>query len=171
MAQRIIQITGEMNYEALASFAESFRELDAKSGTITVSLTSGGGAVDVGLAMYDLIRTSKNPVITLGMGEVASMAVLVLQAGDWRLVTEGSGLMVHDGSIHLETSTLKAKSMMDQTMRLHRQYCLLIAKRTGLSEKTVTDMASQEFFMTSHKAYEYGLVDDILLHKAIRKVR
>ncbi|KKK96567.1 hypothetical protein LCGC14_2661490, partial [marine sediment metagenome] len=68
--------------------------VDDPSRPIYLLINSPGGSIETGLVLYDLIRMSKAPVITVGMG-CASMATLILAAGSERLIFPHSKLALH----------------------------------------------------------------------------
>jgi ATP-dependent protease ClpP protease subunit len=64
---------------------------------ITIWLNSQGGDFYQALAMYDAIRSCTSRVRIIGTGEISSCAVLILQAGDERLLSSNSSVLVHKG--------------------------------------------------------------------------
>ncbi len=172
MVPRTLSLVGELNAEVFAGFLEAFQRADAKkAGPITVYVSSGGGSVDIGNSIYELLRTSQNQVITVGLGDVSSMAVLVLMAGDHRIMTEGTSLLIHDGSVNVEGSMLKMKAFMDENIRQHRLYCHKIAERSGLPPDYLLERGEKEFYLTAAQALTMGLVDEIRRYRKFAPIQ
>lgn len=166
---RVIPLIGDFDEELFSNFLEAFHEADSKRGDIVINIHSGGGSVDVGIALHDVIRTSHNKVITVGLGAVSSMAVLVLAAGDYRLVTEGTTLLIHDGTVNLKNSLLKAKDHLQEQIRLHNWYADRLAERSRLSAaEWRAKMEASEWFLDANGAVGTGLVDEIIPYRTIK---
>ena len=69
---------------------------------IEVVISSPGGSLYDALAIYDVIRQLDVPVTTKAYGRAMSAATLVLIAGDKRIITPYTQIMVHPGSGNLE---------------------------------------------------------------------
>lgn len=94
---RTIYIAGEMEEECGAWFQKVLRFLErAGSDPVTVWINSPGGDVTSEFAIHDAIRSSSCEVVTVGAGEVASAAGLVLACGHRRYVTESTVFMAHE---------------------------------------------------------------------------
>jgi ATP-dependent Clp protease protease subunit len=161
MGTKILSIVGELDETGLKEFLEAFTKADASPGTVTVRIHSAGGSVQCGTAIYELLRTSRNPIVTIGIGEIASMAVLILMAGDVRVLTEGSTLLLHDGSVDVSNSLLKAKQVMQENIRAHEWYCEQIADRCDLPVDEILGYAAEESYLTAERALSLGLIDEV----------
>lgn len=166
-----LNLIGDIDEEAFGNFAEAFQEADRTPGPIALLVSSDGGSVDVGTAMYELIRTSQNQVVTIGVGCVASMAVLVLLAGDHRVLTEGSSLLLHDGTIRMNASLVKARDVMAENLRQHDWYIQQVALRTKQDPKFWTRICSKESFFTAEEALKLNLVDEIKRYRPLKKIK
>ncbi len=163
MRAKSIYIVGELDHEALNRFLEAFprAEADPEPGPIFVYIMSEGGDVDIGLAMYELLRTATNPIITIGIGGVSSMAVLLLMAGDHRVMTQSSNLLIHDGTVAAQGTLYAAKAHMEQNYKMHSWYCQQIADRSGTPTEKIAEMAAKETFVDANEALQLGLIDEI----------
>ncbi len=161
MRPKSIFIVGELNQDSLAKFLEAFYKADNKPGPIIIYIFSDGGEVDVGMAIYELMRTSANPIITYGIGAVSSMAVLLLMGGDHRILTQNSNLLIHDGSVVLQGNLTSAISHMEQNVKMHHWYCQQIAERSGITIEKALELAGRESFLTADEALALNLVDEV----------
>lgn len=132
---------------------------------ILVDFNSPGGSVLDGLAWWDNLRrlSGKGHYVTTRVaGVAASMAGILLQAGDSRIIGPKSWLHLHEVS----SGTIgKASEMMDEAelaKRLTRQACDIYAERSNLTSDQVWElMYRKEVWLTSEQALEYGFVDFI----------
>lgn len=136
---------------------------------VTINISSPGGSVTDGLALYDTImrlRRQGHPVTTRGMGLVASMAGVILQAGDERIMDERAKLLIHEGSQTFgKGSTLTAGEMEDAQFfsKLLREDILNIyAGRSNLSKAQIKNRWSRrDWILTAEEALKYGFVDRV----------
>ena len=78
---RQIILSGEINKELAEKIARQLLILEADSDEpIRLFIDSPGGDADAGYAIFDMIRFINAPVITIGMGLIASAASIVLLA-------------------------------------------------------------------------------------------
>jgi ATP-dependent Clp protease protease subunit len=163
---RQIFFCGEIDPIKAMEFAYVFRSLDASDGNIRIIISSEGGSIADGYIMYDTIMASRNKVITEAYGILYSMAVMVFQAGDKRLLAPQCEVMIHDVLIALdgEVST-KEVSRLNKDMRgSNKRYQQLLAKHTKMPLKRINKLCKKESFFTAEKAVELGLADDLFLH-------
>lgn len=99
MDSKTIDLSGDISEDLAVQTIKSLRILDRMSPErpITITINSGGGSVDQGLAIYDEIRRCKSQVHTEVVGTAYSMAAWILQAGDIRRATRHSSIMIHQG--------------------------------------------------------------------------
>jgi ATP-dependent Clp protease protease subunit len=83
LKERIILITGEITDETAALISSELIYLNAISPSekITIYINSPGGSVSAGLAIYDIMKTIKSPIETIGFGLCASMGAFLLSSG------------------------------------------------------------------------------------------
>lgn len=95
--KRVLRIIGEINFDALQTFAEELAALEAKSDSpIIIELCSEGGDAYAGIAFYTLITQTKSPTIVKAFGCVMSAATIILAAGGTRIMHKDCWFMVHD---------------------------------------------------------------------------
>jgi ATP-dependent Clp endopeptidase proteolytic subunit ClpP len=136
---------------------------------ITVNINSPGGEVTVGLAIYDtLMRMRRNghTITTHGQGLVASMASVLLQAGDERVMDERAKLMIHEGSIHTSGESRMSRGDredMEQFMAmLDKDLVTILAERSTLSERQLRNRwKRKDWWLTAEEALKLGFVDRV----------
>lgn len=70
-----------------------------KGDTLAIRICSPGGFTDSGYAIIDAIRSSDARVVTIGTGDIGSVATDILVAGDWRIATPLCIAMTHRPSV------------------------------------------------------------------------
>lgn len=160
---RVLVFAGEVDVDNVAAFLREFTEVDASDGPIEVRIHSTGGDSYGGAGLYDLLRSARNEVTTIGFGEVASAAFLFFQGGDIRIAAPNCTFLVHPTtSDPIEGQSKMVRAHADETERIHRRYCELVAKRSGIPVETVQEMYAEETFLTSEEILKWGLADAIL---------
>ena len=165
---RTIEIFGEIDEEMATKVIRNLHILDnTKEGTVTIKLMSEGGCVTSGLAIYDAIRAMKNYVRVICYGNVESMATVVLQAGDERLMTPDSYLMIHEG--HQETKVHpKNKKRWDDFIEILDKRCLDIylekikQKKPRFTRKKLQDLLVFDTILQPKQVIELGLADKLI---------
>src|ERR1700694_4628799 len=133
--------------------------------TITIRISSPGGSVIDGLALYDFIggiKASGIPVRVVVLGIAASMAGVLLQAGDVRIVGPKARFLVHEirgGSIgklsDLEDETKLYKALNDQLYDL-------LAARSKMTRKEIELKAKRrDWWMDAKTVLDLGFCDEI----------
>lgn len=132
---------------------------------ITLIINSPGGSVHSAFHLIDVIKSSKIPVHTVGMGLVASCGVLTLMAGakGHRKITSNTSVMSHtyswgsNGKEHELYAIQKEFEMSSKRMLDHYKKC------TGKSEKYIRKhlLSPQDEWLTPEECVEYGIVDTV----------
>ena len=127
-------------------------------------VNSPGGGVYAGLAIYDTIQHMRAPVSTFAVGIAASMAAVLVAAGEKgkRGALPNSRIMIHQPSGGSQGTAadieIAAKEILYTRMRLNE----ILAKHTGQSLEQVQDDVDRDRFMSPEEAVEYGLIDRVL---------
>jgi ATP-dependent protease ClpP protease subunit len=129
---------------------------------ITVFLNSCGGDLFSSLLFIDVIKTSKTPVRTVGMGLVASAAYYIYINGHERLAFENTVFLQHDGTIQIADSTSKVKDFMAFNDYTEERIKNMILKCTKISSDFFDKTFEKEYYFFADKGKELGVVDKIL---------
>lgn len=131
-------------------------------GPIEFWINCPGGYISSMWAIHDLMRTASNPIITVGLGDVASAAVLLLAAGTGtRYVTANTQLMHHQPehdrpSNETELQDYAAQSAKDEERRLRA-----LAKYTKRPYRWWKSQAGREFYAVGQEIIDLGLADEL----------
>lgn len=131
----------------------------------TIELSSPGGNVVAGFALIDYIREIRQrgfEVNTVGLGLVASMAAVVLQAGEKRILGKNSYLMIHELQSEFEGSLAEFQDQSKVLSRLNDRNYEILAERSNLSVATIRRRAKKmDWWLDAEEALKSGFVDEI----------
>ena len=165
LEDRIIFLTGEINDQVANTVVAQLIYLEAKNPDKEISLyiNSPGGSVSAGLAIYDTMQYIKCPVSTICVGLAASMAAVLLLAGEKgkRFCLTNSEVMIHQplGGMQGQASDIKIHA--DHIIKTRERLNKIIAKHTGKSLEEIEKDTDRDNFLTSKQALEYGIIDKI----------
>ena len=131
---------------------------------IQIYINSPGGSVYAGLGIYDTMQFIKPDVATICTGMAASMAAILLCAGE-----EGkrSGLLHSRVMIHQPMSGTQGQASdieiaAKEILKIKEELYKIIAAHSGQTIKKVNEDSDRDFWMTAQEAKEYGMIDEIL---------
>lgn len=161
---RRLYLMGEVTDEMAARFIISLDVLNQRKGQIVVVICSPGGSVPAGFAMFDAMRLSPNEIVTLGTGEVHSIATLIMQGGKTRLLTPHTRMMVHNISVGLDTvlNNDQLHVTTKEISALSQMYAETMAGATKQTVEAIRHMCRKETYMSAMEAVEGGFVDGII---------
>jgi ATP-dependent Clp protease protease subunit len=132
---------------------------------IQLYVNSPGGSITAGLAIYDPMQYVKNDVTTICIGQAASMAAMLLAAGEpkKRLALPNSRILIHQpgrGGPSGQATDIDIHAR--EILRMREITNQLMAKHTGQKLEKVEKDVERDFIMNSQQAKEYGIIDDII---------
>ena len=132
---------------------------------ISVYINSPGGSITAGLAIYDTMRFIRPDVVTICMGQAASMAAILLAAGTKgkRFSLPHSRIVIHQPSVEgIEGQATDVKIYAEELLRTRNLLSRILADLTGQSfDKTDRDV-ERDFILSPTQAVDYGLIDSVL---------
>lgn len=167
----IIAIGGEVNGEMAKYVRESTLRLRAKgSPPIELHISSNGGGVDAGLAIYDLLIHYPGEITGIVYGYAKSMAAIILQACAHRWAAEHSQILIHHISrteISLDTlrDPQKTTEAREDLEKKQSQLYRILTERTRRSLEEIKAECSKDREMTPEEAKEFRLIDEIFYGK------
>lgn len=161
---RTIYLVGEVMDEMALRFLIPFAIMDEQKGPIQIILCSGGGDESAGYAIYDAIRLAKNRVSISGYGAVQSIAALIFQAAETRLLSPHCRFMIHNGTVDLvpDTQADAVVAIGKETERNNNTYHRLLAKRSGQTIPRVREMCRDEEYFSAKEAVSFGFADGVI---------
>jgi len=132
---------------------------------IQLYINSPGGSITAGMAIYDTMQYVRNDVTTICIGQAASMAALLLSAGEpkKRLALPNSRILIHQPSMGgLSGQATDIDIHAREILRMREITNQLLAKHSGQKLDKVEKDVERDFIMNSQQAKEYGIIDDII---------
>lgn len=161
--RRTIYLVGDVDSAMVGRFMASFHHLDRTEGPIEVRLCTAGGNGEEALAIYDAVRSSNNDVLVVGTGRVNSAGVVILQAGDLRLLTPNTTFMVHDSSIKLGRSSVsQIGSCLSGLRMVDGMFNKILAERSGHTLMEIERLSKEETFLSAEDAVKWNFADNVL---------
>jgi ATP-dependent Clp protease, protease subunit len=138
---------------------------DRKYSNLTIIFSSYGGDLYSSFALIDMMRGSRIPIHTVGLGIIASAALMAFIAGEkgYRTITPNTSILSHQwsaGTYGKEHELVASQKQFDlTTRRMINHY----RKTSKLPEKVIREklLPAQDVWLTAEEALEYNLADNI----------
>jgi len=144
-----------------------FLESEDPDKDIQLYINSPGGVVTAGLAVYDTMRYVRCPVSTICIGQAASMAAVLLGAGEkgQRYGLPHSRVLLHQplGGARGQATDIEIQAR--EIRHLKEVIVDILVKSTGQSRDDIIRDIDRDFYMSVEQAKEYGLIDEVFESK------
>ncbi|MEN6508844.1 MAG: ATP-dependent Clp endopeptidase proteolytic subunit ClpP [Smithella sp.] len=132
-------------------------------------LNSPGGHVSSGMAIYDTMQYIKPPISTVCMGQAASMAAILLAAGEKgkRFALPHARILIHQPLGGFQGQATDIDIQAREILRLKDELNKILSELTGQQLEKIMNDTERDYFMTSAQAKEYGLIDEIVVRKPV----
>ena len=145
-----------------------FLESENPDKDVHLYINSPGGSVTAGMAIYDTMQFIKPDVSTLCIGQAASMGAFLLAGGanGKRFALPNSRMMIHQplGGYSGQASDIDIHAK--EILKIREKLNSKLAQHTGQTIKQVAKDTDRDRFMDAAEAKSYGLIDDVLEHRA-----
>ena len=141
-----------------------FLEAEEPERDISLYINCPGGSITAGLAILDTMQYIKPEVATICVGQAASMAAILLAAGEKgkRSALPNSRIMIHQplGGVEGQASDIEihAKEMIKLRDKLNG----ILSELTSRPLEKVIKDTDRNYFMSAEESKEYGIIDEIL---------
>ena len=166
LRERIIFLGGPINDEVanLVIAQLLFLQSEDPKKEISLYINSPVGVVTAGLAIIDTMRHIQPPVSTVCVGMAASMAAVMLAAGEKgkRFVLPNAEVMIHQPHGGAEGQAADIEITAKQIIKLRERLNKILADATGQALKKIEADVDRDFFMTAEESVKYGIVDKVL---------
>lgn len=173
LESREIFLTDMVTPDTMTSLLKQLLFLSRKDpqAEITLYINSPGGDVDSGLVVYDFMKAIPAPVLTVCIGEAASMGAVLFLAGDRRVMFPHSRIMIHDPSFgnglgagmkpdEIEEQLKKLKEVRDTEVQI-------ISSITGRTEEEIREKTRKDSWFSAGEALAFGLATEIITDETI----
>ena len=171
-----------VDYRTAVNFEKNLRYLNLLSNDpILVHMHLPGGDWEDCMAIYDTIQKSKSKITILAYGKVQSASSVILQAPNLRIIMPNVNILIHYGSISLDSEHSKAAASSlrwnekecDKMIDIFVDRCMQSSlakeknwKRMMAKKHIQSQLASQcDWILTAQEALHYGFVDAIIGEK------
>jgi ATP-dependent Clp endopeptidase proteolytic subunit ClpP len=132
---------------------------------IEIVVNSGGGSVFAGLDIGDLMQQMSDAghrITVVVAGMAASMAGVILQFADHRVIGRNSYLHLHEVSTGAIGKASDLEDTAELAKRLTKQAAAVYARRATLTaDEIYKRMRRRELWLDADEALELGFVDEI----------
>ncbi|MCF6243640.1 MAG: ATP-dependent Clp endopeptidase proteolytic subunit ClpP [Sulfurovum sp.] len=166
LKDRIIMLSGEVNDQVASTIVAQLLFLEAQDPDkdIYFYINSPGGVITSGLSMYDTMNYIKPDIVTICMGQAASMGAFLLSSGapGKRYALPNARIMIHQPSGGAQGQSTDIQIQAEEIQRLKDSLNEIMAKNCGKKAKQLEKDTERDNFMSSKEAVEYGLIDKVL---------
>jgi ATP-dependent Clp protease protease subunit len=169
MMDRVIFLGTEVNDYTANVLQAQLLYLDANDPgkDINLYINSPGGSVYAGLGIYDTMQFISCDVATICTGMAASMAAVLLVAGQEgkRSALPHSRVMIHQplGGVQGQASDIEIEAR--EIQKLKKELYTIIADHSHTDYEKVWNDSDRNYWMTAEEAREYGMIDQVLVRK------
>ncbi len=165
LQSRLVMVAGEVDPELSERVVSQLLVLDGISkDPIKVVISSPGGHVDSGYAIHDVMRFIESPVMAIGVGWVASIAVPILLGApkERRFTLPNTRFLLHQPSGGAGGQASDIRIEAQEILKIRKRINALIALETGQDIEKVARDSDRNFWMSAEEALSYGLVARIV---------
>jgi ATP-dependent Clp protease, protease subunit len=141
-----------------------FLESEDSTREIYLYVNSPGGYITSGLAIYDTMQYVKPPVVTMCIGQAASMGAVLLAGGakGRRYALPHSRILIHQPLGGAQGQATDIDIHAKEILRMRQELNIILAKHTGQTVEKIGQDSERDFFMGPEQAKEYGIIDEIV---------
>jgi ATP-dependent Clp protease protease subunit len=149
-----------------------FLESEDPEKEINFYINSPGGAVTAGLAIYDTMQFIKPAVSTLCLGQAASMAAVLLLAGEKgrRYALPHSRIMMHQPLGGAQGQATDIDIQAREILRVREELNGIIVQHTGQNLRKIEKDTDRDMFLAPEQAVEYGVIDEVIVSRRLDKL-
>ena len=167
LTNRRIFLNGEINRDTANDIVAQLLYLQEDSSEpIYIYINSGGGEINAGLFIYDVLQSMTVPVYMYCTGIAASMAAILLAGGQKgrRFILPHSKTMIHEPLLAggVGGSATSIRNISDSILETRKIVNNILAKHTGKSRKEIDRATSFDNYMNAEKSVEFGICDKIV---------
>lgn len=130
--------------------------------TINVHISSYGGEVKEGLAIYNALKSHPAKVRTICDGFACSIASVIFMAGEERIMNDASLLMIHNAWTYAMGNAAELRKQAEDLEKITQASVNAYMAHSTLSEDEVKALMDAESWLLPAEALEYGFATSIL---------
>lgn len=137
---------------------------------INVYINSYGGEVAEGLAIYNQLKRHKAKVKTVCDGFACSAASVVFMAGDERVMSTASLLMIHNAWTYASGNAKELRKQADDLEKITQASINAYMQEVNITEEELRQMLDDETWISPQEAIEKGFITSIVNEKEAEQV-
>jgi ATP-dependent Clp protease, protease subunit len=140
---------------------------------ISLYINSPGGSITAGLAILDTMRFVEPDIVTICVGQAASMAAVLLTCGTKgkRYSLPHSRILIHQPSMSgLAGQAADIDIYAKEILRMRENLNQMLADATGQSIDKVARDVDRDYIMDPQQAVEYGMIDRVISSRELAPV-
>jgi ATP-dependent Clp protease protease subunit len=148
-----------------------FLEAEDPEKDISLYINSPGGMISAGMAIYDTMKFIRNEVVTICIGQAASMAAILLAAGGKgkRFALPNSKVVIHQPLGGFQGQATDVLIHAEEIKKVKEKTIEILASHTGQKKEKITTDVERDFIMNAEEAHTYGIIDQVISER--KKIR
>ena len=134
--------------------------------TLTLYINSIGGSLSDSLGLIDIMRASKCPIRTIGMGSICSAAFMIFSSGTkgQRYIARNTSIMCHQYSTNIEGKHHDIESSLKEARLTNDRMIQILKDNTGLDTRTIKNklLPASDVWLTASELIELKAADQYL---------
>lgn len=141
-----------------------FLEAEDPEKDISLYINSPGGVITSGMAIYDTMKFIKNEIVTICIGQAASMGAVLLAAGTAgkRFALPNSKVLIHQPMGGYQGQATDILIHAEEIKKVKESLNNILSFHTGQKPKKIAADIERDYIMTAAEALDYGLVDNVI---------
>ena len=130
---------------------------------IKIYIYSPGGSLDMAKALISIIKLSKTPIYTFGLGMVASAASMIYLSGHKRYATPNAYFLFHQGSCNnIGGSYQEVQSFMEDYKKQVAELEEFYKENTNYDPSYIEEQLKKDWYIYTDEAIEHGIVNELI---------
>ncbi len=141
-----------------------FLEAEDPEKDISLYINSPGGVITSGMAIYDTMKFIKNDIVTICIGQAASMAAILLSAGTKgkRFALPNSRVLIHQPLGGVQGQATDILIHAKEIERTKEEIIEILSNNTGQKKNKISTDIERDYIMTANEALKYGIIDKVI---------
>lgn len=165
LKERIIVLNGPVTDQTAHLITAQMLILDQTAGDITFYINSPGGSVTAGMAIFDTMKSLKNDVITVGLGQNCSMGSFLLAAGTKgkRFALPNTRIMTHQPSAGTQGKVSDMERHMEEFRSCKARMKAFYMHFTDMNSDDIEELLDRDKYFNALAGLELGHIDKIIM--------
>jgi len=144
-----------------------FLEAEDPDRDINLYVNSAGGIVTAGMAVYDTMQYIKPDIVTVCIGQAASVGAVLLAAGtrSKRYSLPNARILIHQPMGGFQGQASDVAIQAKEIIRMKETLDKILAHHTAQNLEKIQVDTDRDFFMSGLEAKEYGIVDNVITNR------